>query len=59
MTDAEIKQSRIDHGHMLDEIEKLVRESTPCRVGKRKGYRRPYGYVFEAYDYARREWVHE
>ena len=56
MTDDEIRQSRIDHAHMRDQIEWHVRWGTPSRVGKRAGYRKAYGYVFEAYDYGRCNW---
>lgn len=59
MTDDEIRQSRIDHWHQRAEEEERVRMGTPCRVGKRRGYRRAYGFVYEVYDYARCNWVYE
>lgn len=33
MTEAEILQSKIDHGHMRDDIARLVCWNTPSRVG--------------------------
>lgn len=32
MTDDEIRQSRIDHWHLWNDIAALVRESTPSRI---------------------------
>lgn len=34
MTDAEILQSHFDHVHLRHEIEELVREGTPTRIGR-------------------------
>jgi len=36
VTEAEILQSKIDHWHLRDENEKLVRANTPSRVPDRR-----------------------
>ena len=33
MTDAEIRQSKVDHAHQREEIERIVRHNTPSRRG--------------------------
>jgi hypothetical protein len=58
MTAREIEASKREHDAMLRTIRILVQYNTPSRVGKKPGYRRGLGYVFEAYDYARGAWVH-
>ena len=54
MTDAEILQSKIDHAHMVRDIELLVNRGTPSRWSRPMGrhrYSRKLTLVY-IYDYA-------
>lgn len=51
MTDAEIRQSYIDHHHHRNDIEWVVRSNTPSRIGRVRPAARGRKTVPMIYDY--------